>query len=130
MGLPITGARKIPSQERPSQALSCWRRSRHPSFKQGQAHPRASISPTVLLITKLSHPLPPHGTGACWKSQRSARPLRPLREAPSRASPLTRLLPPHRPYCSLTKPLSSLTPALSHSAWHTGAQCNHHLLYW
>lgn len=86
-GLPITGARKVPSQERPSQALSCWRRARHPSFKQGQTHPKASIFPTVLLITKLSQPLPPHGTGACWKSQPSARPLRPLCEAPSRASP-------------------------------------------
>lgn len=60
------------------------------------------------------------GTGAGWKSQPSARPLRPLREAPSwrRASwrheptQFTHLLPPHHQDCSLTKPVSTLTSPL------------------
>ena len=54
VGLPVTRLRKIPSQERPPQALSWWRRSRHPPFKQRPMLRKASIFPTVLLITELS----------------------------------------------------------------------------
>ena len=119
-GLPVTRVRKIPSQESPLRhRAGGGGLDTHP-LNKGKYIAKPPSSPQFFRSQSFPNHCLLTGTGAGWKSQPSARPLRPPREAPSwRWAPwwheptqFTHLLPPHHQDCSLTKLLSTLTSPL------------------